>query len=106
VLQLLKEHPVDRVREAIERTCPTEGPQVELILHRTEQSRRRQAEVALRIDAPESLPAMPHVEVPLPDLRRFNLLLSQGDPPHECEPALAAEEQPEAVASADDVCRV
>lgn len=106
VLQLLDEHPIERVQEAIERTRATEGPQVDLIVQRTEHLRRRQAESVFRRDGPETLPAAPHVEVPLPDLRRFNLLLSQGDPFDECQPPVVAEKQPQAVALADDVCRV
>jgi len=106
VLQLLAEHPVERVDQAIERTRQAEGPQVDLILQRTEQLRRRQAESALRLDPPHLLAAAPHVEVPLPDLRRFNLLLSPGDEPYECQPHAAVEEQPQAVAVADHVCRV
>jgi hypothetical protein len=106
VLQLLAEHPIERVEEAIERTRQTEGPLVDLIVQRTEQLRRRQAEFAFRLDSPELLPAAPHVEVPVPDLRRFNLLLSQGDEPYECQPPITVEEQPQTVALADDVCRV
>jgi len=106
VLQLLGEHPVERVQEAIEQTRRTEGPVVDLILQRTEQLRRRQAHVALRVDSSETLPAVPHVEVPLPDLRRFNLLLSQGDQPYECQSHALVGEQPQAVAVADDVCRI
>jgi transposase len=106
VLQLLGEHTIERVQEAIERTHPAEGPQVDLIVQRVEHLRRRQAESAFRLDSPETLPGAPHVEVPLPDLRRFNLLLSQGDEPYECQPSDALEEQPQAVALADDLCRV
>ena len=96
----------EQVEEAIERTRQAEGPLVDLILERTEQLGRRQAESAFRLDSPEILPAAPHIEVPLPDLRRFNLLLSQGDEPYECQSHALVEEQPQAVATADDVCRV
>lgn len=106
VLQLLADHPVERVQEAIEWTRQKGGPLVELIMQRAEHLRRRQADSALRFDSPEYLPAVPHVEVPMPDLRRFNLLLSQGDSPNECKLHAPAEEQPQAVAVADDVCRV
>jgi hypothetical protein len=106
VLQLLSEHPVERVAEAIQWTRQAEGPLVDLIAQRTEQLGRRQAESAFRLDPPETLPAVPHVQVPRPDLRRFNLLLSQGDEPYECQSHALAEEQPQAVATADDVCRV
>ena len=106
VLQLLAEHPVERVAEAIERTRQAEGPLVDLIVQRTEQLRRRQAGPVLRLDPSDSLPAVPHVEVPRPDLRRFDLLLSQGDEPHECKSHALVEEQSQAVATANDVCRV
>jgi transposase len=106
VLQLLREHPIERVAEAIEQTRQAEGPLVDLIVQRTEQLGRRQAESAFRLDPPEALPAVPHVEVPRPDLRRFNLLLSLGDQPYECQSHALVEEQPQAVATADHVCRV
>jgi transposase len=106
VLQRLAEHPVERIQQAIERTLPREGPQVDRILQRTEHLRRRQAESALRLDPSHLPPAAPHVEVPPPDLRRFNLLLSQGDSFDECQSHALVEEQPQAVAPADDVCRV
>jgi transposase len=106
VLQLLGEHPVERVAEAIQRTRQAEGPLVDLIVQRTAELRRRQAQRASRLDPPELLPAVPHVEVPRPDLRRFNLLLSQGDKPYECKSHALVEEQPQAVAAADHVCRV
>ncbi len=106
VLQLLAEHPVERVEQAIERTRQTEGPLVDLILQRTEQLRHRQAETGLRLNSSDRLPAAPHVEVPRPDLRRFNQLLSQGDEPYECKSHALVEEQPQAVATADDGCRV
>jgi transposase len=106
VLQLLAEHPIERVAEAIERTRQAEGPRVDLIVQQTEQLRRHQAESAFRIDLPETLPAVPHVEVPRPDLRRFDLLLSQGDQPDECQPHVVVEDEPQAVAVADDERRV
>jgi transposase len=106
VLQLLGEHPVERVQEALEWTRQAEGPLVDLIVQRTEQLRRRQAESAIRFDPPENLPAVPHVAVPPPDLRHFDRLLSPGDEPYECQPDVVAEDQPQAVAAADDVCRV
>jgi transposase len=106
VLQLLGTHSVERIEQAIERTRQTEGPLVDLILQRAEQMRCRQADLALRLDSPHLLPAASHVEVPLPDLRRFNLLLSQGDEPDECQSPFTVESQSQTVAAADHVCRV
>jgi transposase len=78
VLQLLGEHPLDRVRRAIEACQLDQFISAEAIIERTrsfaaiEAATRRESS-----SAPDSIPA-PLVHVPLPDLSRFNQLL--GDP--------------------------
>jgi transposase len=74
VLQLLSEHPVERVQRAIE-YCQAKGLlDAELIHGQTDHLAFRQER------ATESLPVQ--IQVPRPDLSRFNQLLSIGDPVH------------------------
>ena len=79
VLQLLAEHPQDRLRQAIE-YCRTRG------LLDAESIRGKAERLALRQEAavPEvrALTVIPEVQVPRADLGRFNQLLSIGDPIH------------------------
>ena len=74
VLQLLAEHPVERVQRAIE-YCQAKGLlDAELIHGQTDHLALRQEH------ATEPLPVQIHV--PPPDLSRFNQLLSMGEPAH------------------------
>lgn len=100
VLQLLAEHPLARVEQAIQ-ACRGEGVvTAERIAGRCEQ-------LALRFARDPSTNlngqplSIPQVQVPLPDLRRFDSLLSHGGEDHGSErniPALALEPQGTAVA--------
>jgi transposase len=76
VLQLLGEHPMTRVTQAIE-TCLREHLQsAEAVIQRT---RSLAAIEATKRDGAKTLseaPAAPRVDVPLPDLNRFNQLLT------------------------------
>ena len=101
VLQLLGAHSVDRVAAAIA-ACrgPRDAPAIAAAVER------------LASDTPMSLgdPATPvTVKVPLPDLSRFDQLLSQpphGDDVHERSDPPALEGQPEAPEVADHAGRV
>jgi transposase len=76
VLQLLGEHPMSRVRQAIEGCLREHLPSAEAVIQRT---RSLAAVEATRRDGavtPCEAPAAPRVEVPLPDLSRFDQLLS------------------------------
>ncbi|HUX16528.1 MAG TPA: IS21 family transposase [Phycisphaerae bacterium] len=101
VLQLLAEHPVARVEQGIA-LCRPKG------LGDAEAIRREVERLALR-EAPSTSPEVAairpelHVEVPRPDLVRFNQLLDSGDPCHVGPDDAAAEGQSEAVAVAGDV---
>jgi transposase len=79
VLQLLAEHPAARVREAIEQ-CRRKGLlDAESVRQETGRLARRACDPA----EPQSLPARileTHVQVPRPDLNRFNQLLPSGEP--------------------------
>jgi transposase len=75
VLQLLGEHPMMRVTRAIEACLREHLPSAEAVIQRT---RSLAAIEAMKRDAATSAaePAAPRVDVPLPDLSRFNQLLS------------------------------
>jgi transposase len=78
VLQLLGEHPMERVRQAIESCQHDQLPGAELVIQRT----RTLAEIAgaARVSGlPYESAAAPAVHVPRPDLSRFDQLL--------CDPA-------------------
>lgn len=75
VLQLLAEHPLQRVEQAI-RACRGEG------VVTAERIATRCAQLALRLNHDQFTNGqpllIPRVQVPLPDLRRFDSLLSHG----------------------------
>jgi transposase len=101
VLQLLAEHPLSRVEQAIQ-ACRGEGViTAERIAGRCEQLALRFAHDPSTNLNGQPL-AIPRVQVPLPDLRRFDSLLSQGGEDHGSErnvPALTLEPQGAAVAN-------
>jgi transposase len=105
VLQLLAEHPLTRVEQAIQ-ACRGDGVvTAERIAGRCEQ-------LALRSTRGETnligqLRLIPTVQVPLPDLRRFDSLISHGGEDHGPErnaPTVALE--PQGATPADDAGRV
>jgi hypothetical protein len=81
VLQLLAEHPLTRVQQAIEHTR-RRG------LFDADRIRRQVNQLALGEDRPAERLVLPddntdlHVQVPRPDLSRFNQLLYSGEPNH------------------------
>jgi transposase len=85
VLQLLAEHPVQRVHQAIDQ-CPP-AADADQIIRRTHQLARRE------LPPPESscpeasvCDAPVGAQVPLPDLDQFNQLLASGAPTHDGHP--------------------
>jgi len=105
VLQLLAEHPVERVARAIESCQAWDGLAVDLIIQRTEHLRERDSTDGTSL---EQTSTVPQVGLPLPDLSHFDQFLSIGD--HDDAPgsksSVAAEGQPEAVTPSNDACRV
>jgi Mu transposase, C-terminal domain len=79
VLQLLGEHPLTRVHQAVEECQRAHLESAEAVIQRTRTLAA--IEVATRGGAtpPPELSVIPHVQVPLPDLSRFNQLLSGPD---------------------------
>ncbi len=79
VLQLLGEHPLTRVHQAVEECQRAHLESAEAVIERTRTLAA--IEVATRGGAtpPPEPSLIPHVQVPLPDLSRFNQLLSGPD---------------------------
>ena len=107
VLQLLAEHPVERVQRAIEQVLATGVIQADPVIARTQ----RLAQGDHRRDATPDASGSEAVslitpQVPMPDLTQFNQLLPSGVPCHDRHPdpqrPPAAESQPQAVALAHD----
>jgi hypothetical protein len=104
VLQLLSEHPLERVQRAIE-SCRTAGrASAEVVIQRAEHLKRR-ATTSAGDQAECSTPAAPlaQVQVPQPDLKRFDVFLStgglcDGEIPRSF---LALEDEPQAAAAAE-----
>jgi hypothetical protein len=78
VLQLLGEHPLDRVRRAIEACQRDQLISAETIIERTRSFAAIDATRGVSSSAPDSIPG-PSVHVPLPDLTRFNQLLNDPE---------------------------
>jgi len=76
VLQLLGEHPMTRVAEAIEACLCEHLPSAEAVIQRTRTLAAIEATKRPAAASPLDEPVAPRVEVPLPDLNRFNQLLS------------------------------
>jgi hypothetical protein len=77
VLHLLDEHPLELVQRAIEMSRDAAGYDIETILLRVRRQRPDTAPAPLeRAQQPE---LVRNVNVPLPDLSKFNQFLSHGD---------------------------
>jgi hypothetical protein len=75
VLQLLGEHPMTRVAQAIEACLRDHLPGAEAVIQRTRSLAAIEATKREPAGPAEAI-AAPRVDVPLPDLSRFNQLLS------------------------------
>lgn len=80
VLQLLGEHPMSRVSQAIEACRRDQLHSAEAVIQRTRSLAAIEASKRHK-DVDSETPAVPRVDVPLPDLKRFDQLLSV--PAHE-----------------------
>jgi transposase len=76
VLQLLGEHPMSRVTQAIEACERDQLHSAELVVQRTRTLAAIDATKRDGVATPSEVLAVPQVNVPLPDLSRFNQLLS------------------------------
>jgi hypothetical protein len=75
VLQLLGEHPMSRVSQAIEACRRDQLHSAEAVIQRTRSLAAIEA-TKRNTEVPTETPAVPHVNVPLPDLNRFDQLMS------------------------------
>lgn len=78
VLQLLSEHPLDRVQRAVEACQHDHLASAEAVIERTRSFAAVERARPGTPMVPEAMQA-PWVDVPLPDLNRFNQLLSTAD---------------------------
>jgi hypothetical protein len=78
VLQLLAEHPLARVRDAIEFCTQSDQISAEAVTRRVQVLAAIATPVAIAATSPGT-PAPPQVHVPLPDLSRFDQLLESHD---------------------------
>jgi hypothetical protein len=74
VLQLLAEHPLARVQQAVEACTKSEQAQAERIAALVVRLAEQDADVPLLLGT-----ATPEVQVPRPDLGRFDALLTNGE---------------------------
>ena len=75
ILQLLGEHPMSRVTQAIEACQRDHLPSAEAVIQRTRSLAAIEATKRDGVAMPSDEAAAPRVDVPLPDLSRFNQLL-------------------------------
>jgi transposase len=76
ILQLLGEHPMSRVSQAIEACQRDHLPSAEAVIQRTRSLAAIEITQRDATATPATAPATPRVDVPLPDLGRFDQLLS------------------------------
>jgi DNA replication protein DnaC len=104
VLHLLLDHPLDTVQQAVETSRGAAGLDVEALLLRV---RRQQATAATTpLDLSDRAEAVRDVRVPLPDVQKFNQLLSSKEIKHDRSEPPATQEQSQTTPPAGDECRV
>jgi transposase len=102
VLQLLKDHPQERVERAIRNTAAIEPASADAVIAATERLREHEHHQPVLVQTHELSSVLSAVKVPPPDLRRFNQFLSLGGLNNVDEHIAAASVQPEATAFAND----
>jgi len=105
LLQLLAEHPIERVVRAIELNHSERGYDVEAVLRCV----RRWADDGDRAGSPlpaDRSTALPNIQVIMPNLRQFDQLLTKAENHNERSECPVAESQPQAPALASHPCRV
>lgn len=83
VLQLLGEHPLDRVQRAVEACQRDHLTSAEAVIARTRSFAAADARARSDSPAAPDTAGAPYVDVPLPDLSRFNALLSSSAVPRD-----------------------
>jgi hypothetical protein len=90
ILQLLGDHPLRRVRDALESCRDASLFSAEVVIRRTQVLAA--VETTRGVPLPSEAATAPAVHVPRPDLSRFDLLLDRGGDP---EPAVSGDTAPE-----------
>jgi transposase len=114
VLQLLADHPVERVELALVGSRLGSGYSVAAIVQSVRRLAERSAKPSNHADCrpfdsaalADCQPIVNAVRVPLPNLRLFDQLLSREEVTDVCDQCLVGENQLETTASASDACRV
>jgi transposase len=106
VLLLLERYSEERVAQAIEECRFGNHVRVEAILERVQHLALRQDQqcsddTAMSLTAGDVPPALSRLQVPMPDLCRFNALLCGGEESHDLIRPLVVEDQLEVVAAAN-----
>jgi transposase len=83
VLQLLSEHPLDRVQRAVEACQRDHLTSAEAVIARTRSVAAAESRTRPSAPVAPDTAGAPWVDVPLPDLRRFNELLGGSAAPHD-----------------------
>ncbi len=104
VLQLLAQHPLERVQRAIEMSRTATGFDVAAIVRRTPTPKTSSGELPSTAIAAHPLTSV--CQVPTPNLRLFNQLLVTSEDNDGPTSGVVDQSQPEATASAGDACRV
>lgn len=104
VLQLLAQHPLERVQRAIEMSRTAAGFDVATILRRTPTPATSMGELASLPS--ESHPLVATLQVPTPNLRLFDQLLLTLEDNDGCPSGVVDQSQLEATALTGDACRV
>ena len=106
VLQLLGRHPLERVQRAVEMSRTSSGFDVAAILRRTPCVKESTAEAPCGVpESPESV-VIGAVQVPTPNLRLFDQLLTQETNDARSPYPVVDQDQPEATAVAGNLCGV
>jgi transposase len=103
VLQLLAEHPVERVQRAIESSRVGNGYLVTAIVQAVQRLKVCSTDTA---SAADFQPMVSAVRVPLPNLHQFDQFLSREEVTNVPDECLAGESQPETIALAGHACGV
>lgn len=105
ILQLLPEHPVERVVRALELSRGARGYDVEAVLGNARRL-ANQSDIYMSQKSLDSVAVVPAVQVHMPNLRLFDQLLTGTEVNDERSERGLGESQPQALAATGHACRV
>jgi transposase len=108
VLQLLAEHPIQRVQQAIEQCRRKALLHADLIIQTTQRLAEGQISSSEAVEKLSPIPQVGQVQVPPPDLNRFDQLLFafEGESNHASKRTALIASEPQAITPAGDPGRV